>query len=255
MTPIHKAGGIYLKRDDLWRGEAPAQGAKARTATAICERAVKEGVTELNSIHDRNSSTPGVVARVCKHYGVALRLWVPASKEPLSPVFEDAVKNGAILQEVKPGYMSNRVKKATNHVHNGRGRVLLGIGLRWDNCGLAETLVQAANVLAHVAPTDEAHRKDRRVVVPVGSGVMFGFIARALPKVPLLGVCVGSVPRYLTEFPLPPWIELVQSRHDFHHEVEAKIGDVPLDPVYEAKCLEHLRDGDLLWIVAHRDTQ
>jgi hypothetical protein len=70
--------------------------------------------------------------------------------------------------------------------------------------------------------------------------------------VPVIGVCCGNPPEM-------DWsashVQLVQSSFDFNDTVDADLGGVPLDPVYEAKCLEFLRPGDLLWIVAHRDTE
>ncbi len=247
ITPIERVGDIWLKRDDLWRGQAPAQGAKARTASAVCENAKVLGYREINSCHDRNSSVPGMLSRVCKHYGLVLRLWIPASSEPLPPVFVEAKSNGAILEEIRPGYMSVRMKRMTDHAEANKKVIALGLGLDWRNCGKLETFEQTADVVCQAV-----FLPIKRVVVPVGSGVMFRAITYGIWRnLPILGVCCGSPPRGSFDSN----VTLVRSRHDFHDEVNAVIGGVKLDPVYEAKCLEHLQPGDLLWIVAHRATQ
>jgi hypothetical protein len=48
---------------------------------------------------------------------------------------------------------------------------------------------------------------------------------------------------------------LVPSGFDYHTEVECVLGAaaaIPLDPVYEAKCVGFLKPGDLFWIVGRR---
>lgn len=44
-------------------------------------------------------------------------------------------------------------------------------------------------------------------------------------------------------------MELVRTPHKYEHHVEADIDGVVLDPVYEAKCKEHLRPGDVFWMI------
>ena len=46
--------------------------------------------------------------------------------------------------------------------------------------------------------------------------------------------------------------EIVQSPVDYHESVIAYVGDYQLDPIYEAKCREFLREGDVLWVVGRR---
>ena len=248
LTPVVRVGDIWLKRDDLWQGEAPARGGKARTAEVICRTARALGIEELCSAHDRNSSVPGMLARVCRHYGVSLRLWLPAAKDPLPPVFAEAKQCGAVLEEVRPGYMSVRQKRMRDYAEASGGRAtILGIGLNWRGCGIAETQAAAANVAAL-----HARGAIRRVVCPVGSGGMLAGIAAGLgPACPILGVCVGGTPAAT----YPPNVTLVAATKPFHADVRAAIGPISLDPAYEAKCAEFLQAGDLLWIVAHRDTQ
>lgn len=250
ITPVERCGGYWLKRDDLWGAPGlPARGGKARTADAICRRARGLGVAELCSAHDRNSGVPAVLARVCRHHGVSLRVWLPASKDALPGPFLEAIKYGAVLEEVRPGYMSVRQKRMRDYAEGTAGRaVVLGVGLQWDGCGMVETAAQTCNVV------DLVRRGEvRRVVVPVGSGGMLRAVAFGLMPcgVPILGVCCGSPP----EGNLPSAVTLVQSSVGFAATVEGRVGEVELDPVYEAKCLEFMEPGDLLWIVAHRDTE
>lgn len=271
LTPVQRVGSYWLKRDDLWQGAAPARGGKARTAEMLCLRAKARGVTEFHSTHDRNSSVPGMLARVCRHHGIGLHIWYPDAATPMAEPFLEAWRCGAIPHAIRPGYMSVRKKRMRDHVENtnsvaiyGDKAVVLDVGLRWEDCGRVETAAQAANVL-DLIKRGEA----KRVVVPVGSGGMLLGISDGLPGIPILGVCCGGFP----DVELPGNVELVKSSVEFAREVRAAIchdgswhfvpdtwenpceGDVDLDPVYEAKCVEFLEEGDLLWIVAHRETE
>lgn len=263
ITPVERVGDIWLKRDDLWCGEAPAQGGKSRTADAVCRKAVDMKYVEINSCHDRNSSVPGMLARVCKHYGLRLRLWIPASREPLTPVFEDAIEHGAVLEEIRPGYMSVRQKRMIDHVNSVMKSIALGVGLNWMGCGHYETVMQVSNVHDLILSGDV-----KRVVMPIGSGLMFEAVRRTIPYTPMLGVACGTLIGTSFSYKHTCFVDMScgggvtksevirpQVKKDFHQEVTASVGGVDLDPVYEAKCFEFLQPGDLLWIVGHRDTQ
>lgn len=246
LTPVEKVGELWLKRDDLWVAAA-GRGGKSRTADLLCQHAKMVGVSELCIAVDRNSSVPGMVSRVCKHHGVGLRVWLPAANAALPRVFEEARSNGAVLEEIRPGYMSVRRKRLKDYVAASKGAAVeIDVGLLWGNIGRSETAEQVENVRELV----EAGKVER-IVVPVGSGGMLRGVADGLPDVPILGVCCGNPP----EYGYPRNVTLVKAQHDFGDEVTAKVGDVELDPVYEAKCLDFTMEGDLLWIVAHRDTE
>ena len=48
-------------------------------------------------------------------------------------------------------------------------------------------------------------------------------------------------------------IEFVRADGDYSKPAaETTYNGVLLDPFYEAKCIPFLRDGDLLWVTAHR---
>lgn len=47
-------------------------------------------------------------------------------------------------------------------------------------------------------------------------------------------------------------LTLVAAGLPYSHRVSARVGDVTLDPIYEAKCVRFLFPGDLLWVVGVR---
>jgi hypothetical protein len=105
-------------------------------------------------------------------------------------------------------------------------------------------------------------------VVPVGSGVTFCGVLRALEagrlgRLAVLGVVVGGDPQRRLEKHVPSWRWLLSAggattvRSPLPYETPAEavyygmsFGDLRLDPYYEAKCVPYLRPGDVLWAVA-----
>jgi len=48
-------------------------------------------------------------------------------------------------------------------------------------------------------------------------------------------------------------VVLVKSKLDYHEKVkEPEFNGVKLDPIYEAKCIEFIKDNDILWVIGHR---
>jgi hypothetical protein len=100
----------------------------------------------------------------------------------------------------------------------------------------------------------------RRIVIPVGSGMSLAGLLQGLSErglaLPVLGVRVGADPSKRLDRYAPGWrerVELVQSDLDYRQEApETRLGALELDPIYEAKCLPFLKDGDLLWVVGIR---
>jgi 1-aminocyclopropane-1-carboxylate deaminase/D-cysteine desulfhydrase-like pyridoxal-dependent ACC family enzyme len=75
---------------------------------------------------------------------------------------------------------------------------------------------------------------------------------------PVLGVRVGADPTKRLNTYAPGWRKhatLTPSGTDYHTRADhTRLGQLLLDPIYEAKCLPHLQPGDLLWTVGIRST-
>jgi Pyridoxal-phosphate dependent enzyme len=251
FTPVQRWGDYLVKRDDLWDESGIARGGKSRTAGIIC-RAVRElRKTGLAACLDRNSSVPGMLARVCEFNDLGLHLHIPAAAGELPPPFAEAKLHGAEIHEHRPGYMSVRRARLKEQTAADPGLIELGLGLYYGGSDEpeCETARQTENIPLSV----------QRVIVPVGSGGMFrgilqGFAERSQPP-RVIGIHVGTPPK----IELPPWAELRPAKTKFGKDVRAELkrpdSVLPLDPAYEAKCVEFLKPGSLLWVVAHRDTE
>ena len=69
---------------------------------------------------------------------------------------------------------------------------------------------------------------------------------------------VGADPQHRLERYAPRgWQEITDLREPgvgYGTAVEGRLGDLLLDPIYEAKALRFLEPGDLLWVVGIRPT-
>lgn len=244
ITPIERRGDHLVKRDDLWDEGGIARGGKARTAGLVCRRILSLGGTGMCLALGRNSSVPGMVSRLCHHYALSLNIHIPKAGYCLSPVFEEAVNNGAEVFQHRCGYMAVLRSKIRDQIRRDRRLYEVGVGLLLNGSGSEKaTSYQTRNIPECV----------ERIVVPVGSGGMIGGIADGMEgrRVKIIGVCVARKPiiRQCRN------ISMVESKFPFHKNVDAKLDGIPLDPTYEAKCIDFLIPGDLLWIVGHRDTE
>jgi 1-aminocyclopropane-1-carboxylate deaminase/D-cysteine desulfhydrase-like pyridoxal-dependent ACC family enzyme len=245
LTPLQQVGDFFVKRDDLFEF-AGVRGGKARTCWTIAQ-----GAHGLVTAGNRSSPAGNIVAHVARALGVPCRVHVPAGAP--GPQLVKAKAAGAVIIPHSPGYPSVINRRALDDAKE-RGWQVIPFGMECVEA-VRQTAAQAcATVVQMHSLTD----KPRRVVVPVGSGmslagILHGF-AQAEITTPVVGVVVGACPvKRLNKWAPPNWrdlCELVRCDIDFNRPVaDARLGDVELDPIFEAKCLAFLRSGDLLWIV------
>jgi 1-aminocyclopropane-1-carboxylate deaminase/D-cysteine desulfhydrase-like pyridoxal-dependent ACC family enzyme len=106
--------------------------------------------------------------------------------------------------------------------------------------------------------------KINRIVIPVGScmsllGVLHGLFEQGI-DVPVFGVCVGAKPdktlKKYSSKEMRKNLELCKSPYKYSTPFPiSRINNIRLDPIYEAKCLPFLEDGDLFWIVGIRNME
>lgn len=246
LTPVELHAGIWLKRDDLFE-QAGMRGGKVRTCAALVAAARAQGTAGIVTAGARSSPQVAIVARLCRQAGLPCRAHVPAGAP--GPELLSAAADGAELVPHRPGYNSVIVARARDDAGD-RGWFEIPFGME---CGEAvcQTAAQVANL----------PRGTKRIVVPVGSGMSLAGILWGLANAAflstILGVIIGADPRRrLNAFAPPMWedmCELISSGRRYDKHVDACVGSVKMDPVYEAKCVPFLRADDLLWIVGCRE--
>jgi len=242
LTPVQFVEKIYLKRDDLFEIYG-ATGGKART----CHYLAKQAKIGLVTAGSRQSPQVALVAKIAKGLNLPCSVHTPSGDITTGPVSE-AVRFGADVFQHKPGYNSVIIARAREYAEKYKfTHIPFGMTC---NEAVEQTRKQVSNI-----PQDIL-----KIVAPVGSGMTLAGILWGLidikRKIKVTGVMVGAVPQKRLDLFAPPlWrtmVTLIKSDVPYEKHIIGKIGDVSLDPVYEAKCLPYLSSGNLFWIVGHR---
>ena len=246
-TPWQLVEGTWVKRDDLFELNG-SRGGKVRTCLALATRA---GVRGLVTAGSRQSPQVNIVATVAEHLGLPCEVHVPAANKPFTPELENARDRGARVVEHRPGHNSVIVSRA-RRAAEALGWTEIPFGMECE-----EAVHQTASQVQDIPPDVE------RIVMPVGSGMSLAGVFAGLQllgsDLPILGVVVGASPEKRLYRYAPMWrfgdVELVNAGLDYHASAPVtRLGDLPLDPIYEAKCLPFLRAGDALWVVGRRES-
>ena len=243
LTPVEKIGNFTVKRDDLYAVNG-VNGGKVRTCFYLAQNA--KGLVTAGS---RESPQVNIVAHIAKELNIPCRVHTPEGK--LSPEVEAAKNIGAEVIQHKAGYNSVIIKRAKDDaLENGFTEIPFGM----ECC---EAVEATKNQVKNIPPDT------KRIVIPVGSGMSLSGLLHGLIEnnlnIPVLGVRVGADPtERLNKYAPSNWkkmVTLVSSELDYHqHETNNDFFGLTLDPVYEAKCIKFLIEGDLLWVVGIRQT-
>lgn len=248
LTPVeyYKEEGIWLKRDDKFE-ICGVHGGKARSAYQVIQELLEEGYRTIVTAGSRQSPQCEIVSFICENLGIDCKLFMPFGGD--TSVISH-IKNNSHTEiiRVKPGYNNIIVARAREYAQ-ARNCGYVPFGMECER-NVEVTSEQVRNI------PDEC----KRIVMPVGSGMSFSSVVTGMTKYdidkPILGVRVGKDPSKILDtyaFGLD-FLDygIVDSTVDYHTPVEAYVGDYQLDPIYEAKCREFLREGDLLWVVGKR---
>lgn len=245
ITPVETHAGVLVKRDDAWSYRG-ASGAKARTMHRL---ATERGSTGIITAGARRSPQIERAALVAQALGIRCRVHVPAGAD--TDETRTCERAGADVIRHKAGRLSvlrARFRTDTEAPeHTDWLHVPFGMGM---DAYLDDVATQAA------------HLPDipGRLVVPCGSGHTLAGILRGLPPehtdTDIVAVQVGHDPADTLDQHAPGWrdrVHIVEAPEAFDDDApRTRLGQLPLDPMYEAKCLPHLHEGDLLWCVGRR---
>jgi len=247
VTPVERLEdrGIWLKREDLY-AFAGVRGAKVRTCRHFIEQAKERGCGVVTA-GSRQSPQVNFVAQIAHRLGVPCRVHVPSGE--LTPELIAAKAAGATLVQHEYGYNTVIIKHAREDAQ-ANSHVEIPYGMESQEA-ITFTKPQVANIPEGVS----------RIVNACGSGMTLAGILWGLKeagrKIPVLAVCVGHVPEErLDKWAPTDWretVEILDHPSDYHVPTDdVMLGDVQLDAWYEAKCIPHLQEGDLLWVSAIR---
>jgi len=260
ITPIERHGDIYLKRDDLYEF-AGIRGGKVRACRHLATRTHEAGpgllprelppARGLITASARKSPQAQIVARLAHALGIPARCHMPTGEK--TEEMEDMEAHGGELVQHRAGYNNVLIARAKADHAERPGWRYIPFGMEHHEA-VGCTRGQVVAVPAAV----------RRIVVCVGSGMSAAGILWGLRdlglRVPVVGVQIGADPtKRLDRYAPRNWRDMMElldvtGAIPYHAAVEARVGDVLLDPHYEAKCVEYLRRGDMFWVVGIRAT-
>lgn len=255
LTPVEIRDGVWLKRNDLYLIHG-CNGGKALGANNLIQKGLSLGYNSFVTVGSRFSPQCDIVSAICEYYKVSAHLFMPRGAET------------SVIKNIK-----NRVKSELHRDSKvGYTNVLISYAKKFselNNCyyipfGMkcVENIKCVANQVKNIPDSI------KRIVVPVGSGVTFCGILHGLVKyhrtdVKVLGVITGANPektiRAFSPICNPIKYSLVKYQENlipsklYSLKVDASIGGIKLDPIYEAKCAKFLHNGDLFWIVGYHD--
>ena len=248
LTPVeyYEKEGIWLKRDDLFE-ICGVRGGKARSAYQVITELIEEGYDTIVTAGSRQSPQCEIVSFICESLGVRCKLFMPFGGD--TSVISNIKNNpNTEIIRVRPGYNNIIVARAREYAEN-------------RNCGYVPFGMECEkNVEVTSKQVQNIPEQVKRIVIPVGSGMSFSSVVTGMLRYgvdkPILGVRVGKDPtkiiqEYAVGLDFLDW-NIVESSVDYHTDLEEYVGDYRLDPIYEAKCREFLKEGDLLWVVGKR---
>lgn len=252
LTAVEKHGNHYYKRDDYFTVHG-VRGGKSRSAYQIIQRAVSLGYKDFVTAGSRMSPQCEIVSCICEQMGLTAHLFMPSGEETTVIRNINTNKN-SIIHRTKVGYNSVICHHAEEFAKNNNC-YYIPFGMECsDNIEITKHQVQ--NIPEQV----------KHIVMPCGSGMSMISVIRGLNHYKMYdkkvtGVIVGKSPQKTFERFLPNNLfETNMIEYNFVHSPNKYdeiptvtcIDDVELDPVYEAKCIPFVNDGDLLWIVGKR---
>ena len=249
LTPIERVGNLWLKREDKFEF-AGCNGSKVRGALYIIENAMKMGYKDFVSVGSRFSPQCEIISNICEFLNLKCYLFMPNAFKDTSIIQNiKNNKNTTLIRDLKQGAYTNVLIARAKKFADENNYYFINFGM-----DMPETIEIIQEQVRNI-PKDV-----KRIVMPIGSGINFCSVVCGLKKynrnIKVLGVRVGRDPMKLinTYCPLFSFSEhqIIQSEYSYETQLNEKIGDIILDPIYESKCFKYLKDDDLFWIVGHR---
>lgn len=249
LTPVEKHDGVWIKRDDLFE-VAGVRGGKVRTCYELARRGKLYGREVLVTVGSRLSPQIEIVAHIADYLNMRCRAHTTLGEYSLE--LKCAAKLGAEIIQHPMGFNNVLSARAREDVMSNHNATLIPFGMKHIEA-VNQTRRQVMNL----------PRECKRIVVPVGSGMSLAGILWGLAdfqiNIPVIGVLIGgNVRATMKRFaPLLWWqrVEFIDDGVPYKKLVNAKIGSVVLDPIYEAKCINFIEKGDLFWCVGIRKTR
>jgi 1-aminocyclopropane-1-carboxylate deaminase/D-cysteine desulfhydrase-like pyridoxal-dependent ACC family enzyme len=264
-TPVmwQEGGGFWAKRDDHFCING-IRGGKVRACWELAT--ANPDTAGLITAGARHSPQMQIVARIAHRLKIPCRLHTasgPVTDEMhdarhhiRDAFFSDDIRTTAGLFQHKPGYNSVICSRAAADAAEHPDWTYIPFGM--------ESRKAMSYTRAEVQTLARYRKHIDRIVICIGSGMSLCGLLWGLVDmkwdVPVLGVQIGASPDKRLKAYGPPALvydltkfRIAVSKYSYATAITARLPDgTLLDPHYEAKCLEHVRPGDLFWVVGIR---
>lgn len=271
LTPVIKYDNVYVKRDDLFKPfeDIPLNGGKLRQAFALLEnnkQIIKEKynntVVTATSIHSPQGL---IISKVAKYNNMNCYVFVGRTNEGVvnrNNLMHEVVKDSKL--KIIGGAWNNVLKKYSTDfcLENNYFLVNYGINLNDDKDAILNSIILQVKNL----PNELDY-----LVIPIGSGITFSGILLGLQKynkkvkhvigVQISGQNLINKIRYNLGFEQTCFEYYISNEYKYSKQVKSYIGDLLLDPIYEAKAWDYfIKNFDYrnkkvcFWVVGDTNT-
>ena len=272
LTPVEEYGGIYYKRDDLYKpfDDVPLSGGKVRQACSLVldnYEHIKNDCDGLIATPTALSSPQGIIiARVAKEFGFrSMVLYGATNKQSLRkhPIAIHTLYLGATINcEAKLGFDSVIQAHLEKRMNEGLKcfNVKFGINLNAN----PNAIIKAIGHQVQNIPNDLD-----TLVIPCGSaitacGILWGlhYYGKTVKKIYLIQIAGKSRLTVINKASATlgidfPQFEFIEDKtHKYNKHVRLPFGGGYLDPIYEGKAYDYMQKhidtngkSVLFWIV------
>ena len=243
LTPIEKQNNIYVKRNDLFK-IFDVNGAKAKQAYALISVSDAIGVVTAGA---RYSPQIQIVANICKY--LKKKCICHTIKGKMTKELLAAEEDGAKVIIHKNTWHNNVIISYAKKDAFEKNYLYIPFGMEsWE--AIKQTALQVKNV-----PFDI-----NKIVISAGSGInlcglLWGiklYKRNIKVKAIQIGIDINKILEKYAPYDYKDYLEIVKTPYKYSTKIKAKIDDIILDPIYEAKCFEYLEDNCLFWIIGKR---
>lgn len=267
LTPVQERGGLYIKREDLFRAPSGANGSKLRQGHMILREAQRNGATSVVSASSVISPQHIISATVCAELGLPLRLVIgattPEKAVPVHASLRAAVELGAQVEAIKVGFNPALQRRAAEIVRETPGAFHFPYGIAVPDSYSSEQLRDLTE--AGARQVENLPDETRTLVVPFGSGntavgILRGLLEYSAPALLERVVLVGIGPDRmgflanrlqrlglraedlpLEHIPLHPWFA------EYADRMPGQLEGIQLHPNYEGKVVRYLDAAEPEW--------
>lgn len=249
LTPIEEHNGILLKRDDLFMPfkDIPLSGGKVRQCLSLFNDLKSKIRTDFNNtvfaIGSANSPQSIIVTKCAKEFDFNSKIFIPKNIRSDNVLIQNVLgQGGTINNQAKVGHTSVMKSFIQKYSVQYKGFIVNYTSNVLESECQNGLLMSIANQVQNLPDLEY-------LIVPCGSCIMLSGILIGIRKFRkkirnVIGIQISGHDKvqFIKELSQTDNFKLiVRNDYPYAKQVKAKIGEVLLDPLYEAKAFEYIQ--------------